>query len=280
MMQYDLSNQPDQKSISFCVTCRNRRWQIEQTLEANLTALDRMDEIVLVDYCSTDGLSEWVWSRFKNQIDTGQLVFFEVEGHYPWHASKAKNLSHRLATKNYLFNLDADNFISKHDVSLIQQMAQANMACHQWSGNQSNESLHDESLLKQALIDGSFGRIGLSSALFLKLGGYDEGLLPVTQQDLDLIYRIHMSGCQIGRLPNVSRSAVMNDVYHKMSELKTVSDLDTAELYNLLNKTNRELSRLKHKIEGPYRTANFATYKGKLNGRLVVIDGLNRLTYE
>ena len=66
------------KSISFCISCRNRLRQLSQTLPGNLDCLDEDVEISLVDYGSSDGLSDWVRSRFGHFIETGRLVFFEV----------------------------------------------------------------------------------------------------------------------------------------------------------------------------------------------------------
>lgn len=111
------------KSISFCSTCRNRLWQIRETLPRNLDAIREEHEIVLVDYGSTDGLSEWVWAHFQGAIDRGSLVFFEVRNEVRWNLARAKNLAHRLATGHYLFNLDADNFVTPSDVQAIEQAA-------------------------------------------------------------------------------------------------------------------------------------------------------------
>ena len=42
-------------AISFCTTCRNRLWQIKQTLQQNLEAIGHQNELVLVDYVSHPG---------------------------------------------------------------------------------------------------------------------------------------------------------------------------------------------------------------------------------
>jgi len=145
-------------TVSFCPTCRNRLWQLRQTLPANLTALSRQPstELVLVDYGSSDELVEWVWHNFQSPIDAGLLQFFQLEKRPPWNCARAKNLAHRLASGRYLFNLDADNFIQQRDLEQINPAAVAGKVIHQWSGD-----WHD----------GSLGRIGLPRELFYTLWG-------------------------------------------------------------------------------------------------------------
>jgi glycosyltransferase involved in cell wall biosynthesis len=121
-------------SISFCVTCRNRLWQLQETLESNLSVLGKNHEIVLVDFGSSDGLSSWVWAGFEDDIRNGRLTFFEVLSEVSWSSPKAKNLAHRLAKGNYLFNLDADNFLTGQDLAGIEDAAATGVPCQQWSG--------------------------------------------------------------------------------------------------------------------------------------------------
>lgn len=127
--------------------------------------MDDGHEIVLVDYGSSDGLSEWIWKNFTNDINSKKLIFFEVKNEVRWNIARAKNLAHRLASGSYLFNLDADNFITREDILEIQKVADLGFHCWQFSeGNRD---------------DGSFGRIGLPAQLFKMIGGYDESFLPM-----------------------------------------------------------------------------------------------------
>jgi len=253
-------NKPD-IWLSFCTSSRNRLWQLKETLGHNLSALDAGVEIVLVDYGSTDGLSEWVWENFREFVDNSKLKFFEVKNEVPWHASKAKNLAHRLAGGAYLFNLDADNFITSDDVGLLEKAFHANHPSHQWSG---------------VLGDGSFGRMGMPKDLYLKLGGYDESLLPMGGQDVDLFNRILALGLRFVRLPEVATAAVKNTVQDKLAELNVASD-SAASMYDQMNKFNIETSKFRLRMEGPIRTDSFATFRGLLNEKSVVIDGLNHI---
>ena len=76
--------------ISFCITCKNRLYQIKKTLPQNLEDNRRLQEIVefvLVDFGSTDGLRKWISDNFKHEIRSGYLKYFYTEEMVYWHAS-------------------------------------------------------------------------------------------------------------------------------------------------------------------------------------------------
>jgi glycosyltransferase involved in cell wall biosynthesis len=264
---------PESVIISFCITTRNRLWQLRETLAANLATLiaadaapDRPDDagqhnLVLVDYGSTDETAAWVWEQFSGAISTGQLTFFEVTNPVAWHMSRAKNLAHRLARGSYCFNLDGDNFIQPDDIRLIEDVARQNRACHQASSDRS---------------DGSSGRIGLPADLFMILGGYDESMLPMSAQDIDLLRRIRRSGRTVIELPPPHRLAVQNTQHEKLFECAPLGE-DPYATYEVMKTINRQLALARQAIEGPCRSGGFASFQGRLNGKPIVIDGFNTL---
>jgi len=247
--------------VSFCVTCCNRLWQLKQTLQHNLDNLPDEFEITLVDYRSPDGLSEWVWDNFKTYIEHHKLNFFEVKNDISWNVSKAKNLAHRISNGQYLFNLDADNFISAEDIALILKSHRLNFPLHQWSGVWS---------------DGSYGRIGLPKALFYKLGGYDESMMPMGGQDTDLIERMNRLRVAISKLPPPKMKAIENTIEDKVSQVNYLSK-NSDDLYAVFNTLNQHQSKLRLETEGALRRDGFATFKGLLNGNPIIIDGLNEI---
>jgi hypothetical protein len=244
--------------ISFCITCCNRLWQIQQTFETNLANLDADLELVLVDFGSRDGLAEWVWSGFKPEIDSGKVRFYEVCNPVNWSSPRAKNLSHRLATGRYLFNLDADNFLTAEDILTIRRAASSGSPCHQWTGT---------------FGDGSFGRIGLSGQLFRQIGGYDESFLPMGAQDLDLLNRLNAGGNPVIALGPPTRAAIQNQVSDKIAQ-SVKKHGDARKQFEEMNLLNLSLSRFKLAHHGSDRSGGFGTYLGYLNGRLTVVDGL------
>lgn len=253
---------PSPPAITFCVTCRNRLWQLQETLAANLAQLGERHNISLVDFGSTDGLSAWVWSHFEAAIEAGRLVFFEVTSPVGWSSPKAKNLAHRLASGTYLFNLDADNRVVAEDIQRIEAAASLGQPCHQWS---------------KSWADGSYGRIGLPRQLFLEIGGYDETLLPMGGQDMDLLKRLFKLAPDMSGLPPPVIPAIENSHDHKMAETGAL-DMSPAESYEVINKLNMSISDVRLALEGPIRRGGFATFHGKLNGQAVLIDGFNNIS--
>lgn len=255
------------KTISFCTTCRNRLWQIKKTLHHNLEILSNSHELVLIDYGSTDGLSDWVWGEFKVFIDNKKLTFFEVKNEVSWNVSRAKNLAHRIAKGEYLFNLDADNYLTKKDVALVNQAASWGLPCHQFSGD---------------LKDGSCGRIGLPKQLFEKIGGYDETLLTMGMQDLDLLRRLGKLPVKLAKFSPPSKIAVANSIDDKGKEsfvLGIESGRSFQEAYRISLKLNAKISEFKLATEGPIRLGGGFSYSGLLNGQKVIIDGFNNIKF-
>lgn len=249
-------------AVSFCSTCRNRLWQLRQTLPVNLSTLRRQTgtELILVDYGSSDGLAEWVWQNFQGEIDAGLLQFFQLEGRPPWNCARAKNLAHRLATGSYLFNLDADNFIQQHDLEQINPAAVAGKVIHQWSGD-----WHD----------GSPGRIGLPRELFYTLGGYDEGMLGVGMHDIDLLHRCERIAQLPLKIPAPSRQAIANSVDDKIAQVDRNGG-DPHQLYQQMLAHNRARAKLRLQLHGETIVDGFATAVGRLNGRRVEVSGTVR----
>jgi glycosyltransferase involved in cell wall biosynthesis len=250
------------QKISFCTSCGNRLWQLRETLPANLQQLPDDDELVIVDYGSSDGLSDWIWSNFHAEIHQGKIVFFETSKDVRWSSPRAKNLAHRLANKDYLFNLDADGFITTDDIAKISSAAQNGDVCRQWSEED----------------DGSFGRIGLPTALFYTLGGYDETLLPMTWQDVDFLERLALAGKRATELGSPEKKAIQNTIGQKMAFAKR-SAHPAHNMHREFQQINRSISNFKITHEGPYRRGGFATFEGWLNGLKVRIDGFNNVCH-
>lgn len=247
--------------IAFCITSRNRLWQLSQTLKANLSKLGDGQIISLVDYGSSDGLSGWIWKNFEQDIKNGKLSFFEVSNKVSWNLARAKNLSHRLADAKYLFNLDADNSIDEKDILMISKAAKEQKVVHQFSGN---------------FNDGSCGRIGLTKELFERIGGYDESLLSMSVQDVDLLRRILSLKIKIFKITPPSIIAIQNSFADKMVNISN-DQVDPKKSYIILNRLNQAISKIKLENEGAIRLGGFSSYEGLLNGEKVRIDGFNNI---
>ncbi|MEH6604167.1 MAG: glycosyltransferase family A protein [Pseudomonadales bacterium] len=233
-------------------------WQLQETLPFNLRLIGD-NEISLVDYGSDDGLNEWILANFQSNILDGSLRYFSVTSPTVWSAPHAKNLAHRISSGEFLYNLDADNFISEADIQATHEVsAIENQAIHQFS---------------QVHGDGSYGRIGLRRAHFQQLGGYDEGLLPMSEQDVDLIKRMALLGLKTVKAPLQSKAAIENSMQDKLVNTGSSEQTD----YDELQRINKEIINWKLAHYGAVRTGGFASFDGVFNGKKKMrIDGFNQ----
>jgi hypothetical protein len=224
--------------FSFCTLCKGRRWQLEQTLPANLEAIRSLDaEIVLVDYLSRDGLAEWITCEFRKEMDAGKLAFYRLTDDLPFSIPVGKNFAHRLASGDFLVNVDADNFIG--------DLAEVALA-----------SPGDEVLCCDHYSQGVFGRIGARREWFERVNGYDEELLPAGYEDEDLIARLVASGLRRRHVPP-SIPAIQNTLAERVSNLSRGANAVAMNEQNKARcRANLAAGRLKANPEG-LTTATF-----------------------
>lgn len=192
------------KKLTFVMALMNRKHQIEQTLLKNLEDNweDRDDvEFVLMDVNSKDGMREWIREQdLTKYTECGYLRYFETEVLDEWHASIGKNTATHQAQGRIVVTLDCDNFtgprggrfvidhFEKHDYNCV---------VHQFDWNPQN---------------GNFGRIAVTKAIFDRIGGYDQSLMPMGYQDWDLIKRAQAIGCEyVNPVDPEYNQAVVND---------------------------------------------------------------------
>lgn len=162
--------------ISYCVTCKNRLWQLKETLAVNLEVIRAVAgaEIVLLDYHSEDGLFDYIQSNFMDSIESQKLRYYRLKSKAPYFdMSYAKNVSHRLAGGDILFNLDADNFIGTTVPELLNLPVTHILVSKMIAGTDT----------------GRCGRIGIHADMFHKLRGYNELIFGMANDDGDFVYR-------------------------------------------------------------------------------------------
>ena len=175
--------------LSFCITCKNRFYQIKKTLPENLkdNCLDEnIIEFILVDFDSEDGLQDWVTKEFTPELKSGYLKYYHTDGLPFWHASIAKNTSHYYANNDIVTNLDCDNYTGYRGGRYLIDLfcENKNIITHQYN----------------SIDDGCYGRISVLKKYFEKIGGYDENFEPMGYQDIDLIMRLKLLGLKYLRL--------------------------------------------------------------------------------
>lgn len=191
-------------SVSFCITCRNRMWQITQTLPKNLkdnAKNKKKVEFILIDFGSTDGLGEWIKENFAEELESGYLKYFYTDGMKEWNMCIAKNTAHKFAKNDIVVNLDCDNFTGvkggREVARVLNGYGCQKAFLHMWSGNGP---------------DGTNGRLAVAREAFIKAGGYDEKLEPWGYDEDDLMDRLRAMGMR-KRIFNDKKysSAIMNE---------------------------------------------------------------------
>lgn len=172
--------------ISFCITCMNRLEHLKKTLLINITSalVDYENiEFVLLDYNSSDGLSEWVLANMKREIDLTILKYFQTFEPLFYQRSHSRNMAFRLASGDILVNIDADNFLGTGFVkSIIENMIEGVYMAVE-------EQPFGESRFKDVM-----GRICVWKKDFLNVRGYDENMAGYGFEDTDLKARLKKSG--------------------------------------------------------------------------------------
>jgi hypothetical protein len=145
-----------------------------------------------------------------------------------WHASVAKNTSHRLAEEEVLVNVDGDNLVGPDfPVDVVNHFQQG------------------RTLLQYEWGQGTCGRIAYRREDFLKLRGYDEDAYPMGAQDVDLLKRLEeLPGANLykAKTPKFSQ-AITNTQTQKIC----CCDRSIKLRWGQMDSANRELWRLPYK---------------------------------
>lgn len=207
-----------------------RRHHLEHTLPNNLVLtrpFGNRAEIVVVDYNSNDGLREWVLERFPDELDSGRLRYFRTEEPTTYNHAHAKNVAHRLARNELVFNLDADNFIGDG-------------LCERLDGlfwEKPERVAHDE--------HARAGRLCLRREDFIDgLCGYDERFVGWGLEDDDLLARARF-GLGLERVSIAGLGHVIEHANTRRSEnMKPIEVPDFESRLDGLPKELRDLARV------------------------------------
>lgn len=215
--------------ISFCITCMNRLSHLKKTLRTNLryNADYPNIEFVLLDYNSADGLQSWVLKNFKKELASGSLAYYKTAKPKYFHMANAKNIAHNLASGDIVCNLDADNFTGKDFAFYINLVMQKSMNI---IGIHSNEFS-----LTRGHISDCGGRIFLSKANFLKLGGYNESFVGWGHEDIEFKKRASLLGLKVEDMPRCFLGSVRHDDSLRVKNMNISIKESTLKNESLLN---------------------------------------------
>ena len=236
--------------ISFCITCMNRLFHLKNTLEKNI--IDNKNyknlEFIVINYNSKDHLDRWMREHMSDYIQSGILKYYRTDEPESFHASKAKNLSHLLAEGEIVCNLDGDNFTGKDFAFYINFMF-----------NQHGENIFLHFTKKPFW--GTEGRMALTKENFLRLGGYDEDLLPIGHEDHDLMNRAKAFGLNYVKIEIENFLRYLSNTEQEKAE----NCVNEPTSFYVLEKNNRDKSNENIKkgkiIANPQGMSKFTLYK-------------------
>ena len=170
----------------------NRLPFLQQTLPVNLRYCEEAGhaEIVLLDYNSSDGLSDWVKREMAYYLQRNILTFYQLVDPKPVHFShpRSRNIAFRLATGEILCNVNADYFVSGTLFSFIRNTYTGGLRVAYIANF--GETCKD-----------NYGRLCVAKNDFLRVGGFDERFDGYGYEDTDLCLRLSMSGVKLKYLP-------------------------------------------------------------------------------
>jgi glycosyltransferase involved in cell wall biosynthesis len=169
--------------VSYCIPCRDRLHHLKVTLPKTVKGILPSDEIIVLNYGSSDEIDEWMVSNpFKN------VRYFKlVEENSRWQMSRAKNVAHRLSSRPYVCNLDCDNWVVP-GVSeyIIENLAPGRIIA----------------MPQEYRISSMGGRVALSLHDFCEIGGYDERFESWGYEVTDFLKRSTLLGWKILTFPS------------------------------------------------------------------------------
>jgi hypothetical protein len=160
------------QKISFCTVCMNRLHHLRQTLPLNIKnnlSYGNL-EFIVMDYGSSDGLSEWIKSEMSEYIEKGILVYYRYNEADYFDRSHSRNLMFKLATGDIICNI-SEKFLEQENLFLV-----------------------PDTKRKFYYLRDALGRFCAAKQDFLDVSGYDERMSGYGFEDDDLYDRLIHNG--------------------------------------------------------------------------------------
>jgi hypothetical protein len=196
------------KKISICTQIKNRLYQFKETFYKNLKVINQYENIEwnIVDVNSTDGLKKFVSSYVSSNIN-----YFESIYNIEYSIPIAKNFAFRLSSGEYIFNLDADNFLGSV-IDKIIEYKYIPIYCNKFRL-------------------GVYGRIGCDKEIIKETGGYDESFLPAGHHEQDFMARCNLIHHNFTHVD-------FDELPLQNTKEDTISNINTNISWGLMNEIN------------------------------------------
>lgn len=237
--------------ISFCTTCMDRLFHLEQTYLQSIknTESYKNKEFILLNYGSkSKDLDDWAICNLKKY---NNIKYFKTEDPVFWCAAHAKNICYKQATGDILINLDCDNIL-------------INGYC-EYISNLFNEKNNIIVASRSSDLNGNNGCCGMISTKkdhFYSVNGYDESFFEgwgVDDTNFQFRCRMH------NNLELVTQDIKYNCCISHSNEVRTK---------NCINKTIFDTK--KNSENKLYEIANKKQYIANLNNNWGICN-LNRI---
>ena len=209
--------------ISFCIIVMNRLEQFSNTILQNI--IDNKDyenlEFIILDYNSRDGLAQWCKENLQCYIETGKVIYYRTEQPTVFKHSHAKNVAFRLASGDIVCNINADHYTGKNFASYINYEFDKRGSIVLTPISEVNSN--SKSLPKDLL-----GKVCVRKKDFLRVNGFDEGMVTYGFEDYDFINRLEMTG--------IKRVMLDKDEYCKYLSHSDLERFSLEEMYSSLYK--------------------------------------------
>ncbi|WP_025742948.1 glycosyltransferase family 2 protein [Aquimarina pacifica] len=179
--------------ISLCTVVMNRKEHLLETVKCNLEVARKFDGAVdlnIIDYNSQDGLQEILYDQdwFVKGIEDGLIHYFRNYDAQFYHRTLPKNAIHFLAKGEYLFNADADNYMTEsyltYCLSQIEKRPNQYFRC---------------SIVSHV---GAYGRVGVHRDDFREIGGYNLKMENYGFEDIEITVRLRKIGVEQHLVPS------------------------------------------------------------------------------
>ena len=172
------------QKISFCITVKNRLHHLKETLPRNLKDNGGYEQLqfVILDYNSSDGLSEWLRAGFYTEISNGKITYYRTEEPQYFHRSHSRNMAFKVAGGDIVCNLDADNFTGPDFAASINRSFST------------GDNIFLTALAGIALKQDFMGRVCCRKSDFILSGGYDESMEGYGFEDYDFVNKLSALG--------------------------------------------------------------------------------------
>lgn len=209
--------------LSFVTVAMNRVEHIKKTLPQNIADNQCVGiEFILLDYNSSDGLSEWVKENLSEHLKSGKLKLYRTDQPKAFNRSHSRNMAFCLANGEIVCGVDADNYTGKDfDKYILLQFSE------------NKDILLKVETTREAKKRDTFGRFACINANFHVVGGYDETMKSYGSEDIDLYQRLEMAGCSV---------ELMTDVKF----LKTIQHSDKSRIENEYFSKNLKSAFIRH----------------------------------